>query len=263
MKAESIEQIREHLAKGGRALAVLKDGRTDEVKRVDMGMLRVYAGIWSSSFACVDVDHWQLLPLEEKEPVPVAMEYDQVCDALKEKRRVQERGYCQTEQPVDHGTQKGQAKDGRDPMPCELNREAYLDLLREDFDWLVEQPRSLEREHIKEVLSWLMKNRPDGTQKVQEEIYVVGPHDGTPEQQAVRQRIRTRLLHGVWPEMSDLLAWWEATTGERIEWGKRCERCKASGRVKRLLPIGYDWITCLDCNGSGYSVRPTWMEEGK
>lgn len=146
-------------------------------------------------------------------------------------------------------------------MPCELNREAYLDLLREDFDWLVEQPRSLEREHIKEVLSWLMKNRPDGTQKVQEEIYVVGPHDGTPEQQAVRQRIRTRLLHGMWPEMSDLMDWWEATTGERIEWGRRCVICDGQGRLKSNSGDkrpGYEYTGCPGCS-NGYSVRPTWM----
>lgn len=170
MKATSIEQIREHLAKGGRALAVLKDGRTDEVKRVDMGMLRVYAGIWSSSFACVDVDHWQLLPLEEKEPVP-----------------------------VDHGTQKGQEERFRD------------------------------------------------------------------SQKERMQRIRTRLLHGQWPEMQDLMDWWEATTGERIEWGRRCERCDGRGRSKEVQRVGcfYGYVGCNDCQGSGYSVRPTWMGDSK
>lgn len=163
MKATSIEQIREHLAKGGRALAVLKDGRTDEVKRVDMGMLRVYAGIWSSSFACVDVDHWQLLPLEEKEPVP-----------------------------VDHGTQKGQEERFRD------------------------------------------------------------------SQKERMQRIRQRLLHGQWPDMSDLMAWWEATTGERIEMGKRCDACNCSGLAQEGRVRA-----CEDCQGSGYSVRPTWMGDSK
>lgn len=161
MKATSIEQIREHLAKGGRALAVLKDGRTDEVKRVDMGMLRVYAGIWSSSFACVDVDHWQLLPLEEKEP-------------------------------VDHGTQKGQEERFRD------------------------------------------------------------------SQKERMQRIRQRLLHGQWPDMSDLMAWWEATTGERIEMGKRCDACNCSGLAQEGRVRA-----CEDCQGSGYSVRPTWMGDSK
>lgn len=163
MKATSIEQIREHLAKGGRALAVLKDGRTDEVKRVDMGMLLVYAGIWSSSIACVDIDHWQLLPLEEKEPVP-----------------------------VDHGTQKGQEERFRD------------------------------------------------------------------SQKERMQRIRQRLLHGQWPDMSDLMAWWEATTGERIEMGKRCDACNCSGLAQEGRVRA-----CEDCQGSGYSVRPTWMGDSK
>ena len=66
MKAESIEQIREHLARAGRVNAVLRDGTTEQVKRVDMGFLRVYAGSWSSSFGCRDVDHWELVPIEEE-----------------------------------------------------------------------------------------------------------------------------------------------------------------------------------------------------
>lgn len=177
MKATSIEQIREHLAKGGRALAVLKDGRTDEVKRVDMGMLRVYAGIWSSSFACVDVDHWQLLPLEEKEPVP-----------------------------VDHGTQKGQ------DIKAELAKRG------------MEAPL---------MSLWLSTH------------------------------IRQKLLFGQVPTMDELLQWWEDTSGERIEHGKRCERCQCSGKIKRDAGSSYKDVPCDDCQGSGYSVRPTWMEERK
>lgn len=397
MKATSIEQIREHLAKGGRALAVLKDGRTDEVKRVDMGMLRVYAGIWSSSFACVDIDHWQLLPLEEKEPVPVPRpartrprteqewrEYaesqlpskEQLRDLAKTnpppqewfddepvdhgtpsrewlKRMADAEDECTSTSvggmaadtgmlspqvqtgdlceicgagfllssgrcdhcdglAVDHGTQKageytklsarqqfeglpisfderqtnagGWSKYGKRPGTVaellelwDTEGEAEFSQVLKHLLQAYERIEELEGElamtlhTIEEIESpanesvSLETGQPDGTQKRQEEKPTVAECErcGSQWHECFQrmQRIRTRLLHGVWPEMSDLLAWWEATTGERIEWGKRCERCKASGRVKRLFPIGYDWITCLDCNGSGYSVRPTWMNQ--
>ncbi len=47
-------------------------------------------------------------------------------------------------------------------MACTLNREAYRKLINEDFAWLMEQPRSLERDHIVECLEWLKENRPLG-----------------------------------------------------------------------------------------------------
>lgn len=45
-------------------------------------------------------------------------------------------------------------------MTCELNRSAYEQLLREDLEWLLNQPRTLERDHIESWLRWLIKNRP-------------------------------------------------------------------------------------------------------
>lgn len=37
-------------------------------------------------------------------------------------------------------------------MSGRLNREAYARLVAEDIEWLLKQPRTLEREHIEEVL---------------------------------------------------------------------------------------------------------------
>jgi hypothetical protein len=37
-------------------------------------------------------------------------------------------------------------------MPTTLNRKAYLGLIQEDLDWLLQQPRTLERDHIAHML---------------------------------------------------------------------------------------------------------------
>lgn len=161
MKATSIEQIREHLARGGRVANLSYEARSTYDRYIIAKMTNGFE--FQVEFR---PGYWNLLPLEEKEP-------------------------------VDHGTQKGQEERFRD------------------------------------------------------------------SQKERMQRIRTRLLHGQWPEMSDLMDWWEATTGERIEWGRRCERCDGRGRSKEVQRVGcfYGYVGCNDCQGSGYSVRPTWMEE--
>jgi len=45
-------------------------------------------------------------------------------------------------------------------MSCRLNRQAYQRLIQEDIDWLLRQPRSLERDHVHEILLWMLDNRP-------------------------------------------------------------------------------------------------------
>lgn len=37
-------------------------------------------------------------------------------------------------------------------MPMRLNRHAYKKLIQEDIEWLMQQPRTLEREHIRLIL---------------------------------------------------------------------------------------------------------------
>lgn len=51
--------------------------------------------------------------------------------------------------------------DTKEPtMPCELNLPAYQNLIDEDLEWLLKQPRTLEREHIQACLKWLRENKP-------------------------------------------------------------------------------------------------------
>ena len=37
-------------------------------------------------------------------------------------------------------------------MTSRLNRRSYAQLIREDLEWLMKQPRTLEREHIRLIL---------------------------------------------------------------------------------------------------------------
>lgn len=39
-------------------------------------------------------------------------------------------------------------------MPLKLNKPAYVKLIKEDLEWLLQQPRTLERDHIEDVLNW-------------------------------------------------------------------------------------------------------------
>lgn len=39
-------------------------------------------------------------------------------------------------------------------MGCRLNRKSYARLIQEDIEWLMKQPRTLERDHIKMILKW-------------------------------------------------------------------------------------------------------------
>lgn len=43
-------------------------------------------------------------------------------------------------------------------MSLDLNPEAYRKLLEEDLKWLLQQPRTLERDHIEQAIAWEMKN---------------------------------------------------------------------------------------------------------
>lgn len=45
-------------------------------------------------------------------------------------------------------------------MPCELNLQAWRKLIDENIEWLLKQPRTLERDHIQSCLVWLRKNKP-------------------------------------------------------------------------------------------------------
>lgn len=48
-------------------------------------------------------------------------------------------------------------------MPTTLNRQAYLNLVNEDLEWLLQQPRTLERDHIEHILRWTIRENQSAT----------------------------------------------------------------------------------------------------
>lgn len=90
-----------------------------------------------------------------------------------------------------------------------------------------------------------------------------------------RERIRKALMFGHHPDHADLLVLWEEATGEKLEMGKRCERCDGEGKIELIqlptwgkltpvknLPISH--VPCPICmdgsgNGCGYTTKPTWL----
>lgn len=216
VKAESIEQIREHLEKGGRVID--SDDREVFTKCNWPWLVK--------DLTSEELANWTLLPLEEKEPETVASDKIEAAGRLVKFIREYSSGQCrilsigsacecplcdvgrllEEKEPVDHGTQKGQ------DIKAELAKRG------------MEAPL---------MSLWLSTH------------------------------IRQKLLFGQVPTMDELLQWWEDTSGERIEHGKRCERCQCSGKIKRDAGSSYKDVPCDDCQGSGYSVRPTWMEERK
>lgn len=262
MKAESIEQIREHLAKGGMILRGKSWGTTK---------WRVYM----PPTALDDGWEYELLPLEVKEPVDHGTQH--AIDAA-----------CGTPTPHQHllTILRGTATL---PESVSAQGHIYHKAQLEAADVIERQQKrieELERElaSVYKVLDAYgcgvssvclecgsedddcecEESEQDGTQKGQEEEYIEverGCHIPAPCEMRLNKRIRTRLLHGQWPEMSDLMDWWEATTGERIEWGRRCVICDGQGRLKSNSGDkrpGYEYTGCPGCS-NGYSVRPTWM----
>jgi DnaJ-class molecular chaperone len=53
----------------------------------------------------------------------------------------------------------------------------------------------------------------------------------------------------------------EAVTGERIQPGVRCERCDGRGERVTFWDIPAEIRKCVSCQGTGYEVLPSWMEE--
>ncbi len=51
-------------------------------------------------------------------------------------------------------------------MPTTLNTEAWHGLLRENIEWLLKQPRTLERDHIEDILRGLLTKKPSDVEGV-------------------------------------------------------------------------------------------------
>lgn len=229
MKATSIEQIREHLARGGRVMCHFVRTECGEPEVNDVygaasgdRIVVNYVDQMRVKFGDNRVDHWELLPIEEE----------------------------LTDEEVDAEI----ARLGIDMKPA-----------FERLHKMIQAKRSVPIEDVKLDIT-------------QDEM-IVG---------AYVNRIRKALLFGHYPSMNDLIDWWQATTGERIEWGRRCERCGGEGSNgslsktfiglkpryspnAELVMENNDYFLaqsdgtmkrmCGNCNGSGYTVRPTWMGE--
>lgn len=201
MKATSIEQIREHLARGGRVMDEWGDeigGFTD-----DMVYLKNDSSVYFISELTPQlIAKWELLPIEEEKlpgtdakTLPILTEY-----------------------PTDTG-QTVLWRDGAGSL----------------------------RITSKEPLEFRQSNG-------QVRILIDGNDTGAGE------RIRKALLFGHYPSMNDLRDWWQATTGECIEWGERCQYCDGNGNIASEVWEG----PCIMCKDHpGYTVRPTWMGEVK
>lgn len=211
-KATSIEQIREHLARGGCVHGVNKWGHWQRVVSVSERNQIFFASPGWCEFDHRDVDHWELLPIEEE---PKRQYYCSVSE-------------CCAEHSSD------------DTCIC------WHD---EGTGPLRDRPEAIGRWRDKPLPGIDVKTLPilaeDPTGKWFRD-----------SQKERMQRIRQSLLFGHYPSLDDLRDWWQATTGERIEWGRRCNYCDGNGNV----PSEYYEGPCEACKDHpGYTVRPTWM----
>jgi hypothetical protein len=55
-------------------------------------------------------------------------------------------------------------------MSIDLTREAYQKLVNEDIEWLLKQPRTLEREHIEAIVSHSVSLLYDKIESLKEEV---------------------------------------------------------------------------------------------
>lgn len=184
MKAESIEQIREHLARGGRVLA-RNDDRNEEWEAIEFFDGYLVLDVNGMRFYCpvdrVKPEGWELVPIEEE-------------------KKVESRSFGVSNLSVD--------------------------------------------EERRDITRW----RPNITHESEFTIPIEA-HD----------RLRKKVLFGQTWTQEEQLEVCEMLTGERIQHGRRCNYCECAGRINYTTVHEVD---CPKCNGSGYTVRPTWMEQG-
>lgn len=75
----------------------------------------------------------------------------------------------------------------------------------------------------------------------------------------IKPRIRKKLLFGFHPDIDDLRLLWNEVFGEEIQMGKQCTKCWGEGRVPSAT--SFKFLECSGCNGTGYEIKPTWMEQ--
>jgi hypothetical protein len=81
----------------------------------------------------------------------------------------------------------------------------------------------------------------------------------------IKPRIRKKLLFGFHPDIDDLRLLWNEVFGEEIQPGKRCTKCNGEGKVPWYGHAMADpepiMLRCTSCTGTGYEIKPTWMEQ--
>lgn len=188
MKATSIEQIREHLARGGRVIGTKGEpGCWSTWEALSVKTLNTVMATCSDQTRGIPFSNldWELLPIKEKPVVGKRI-------SLSEAREIA----CKTMQDA-------------------------------------EARRTIE------------------------------PFSGRTPMGAVDE-LRRKLMFGHPWSMEEQRQVWELLTGERIEWGRRCNYCECSGKARKHVGNAQSaMVNCKLCQGSGYTVRPTWMGEVK
>lgn len=85
-------------------------------------------------------------------------------------------------------------------MPTKLNRSAYQKLIVEDVAWLLRQPRSLEREHIEQVLMVSPDREYGDNAQMRDNVAIFYEHLVTTQEFELAARLRDLL--GFVPERS-------------------------------------------------------------
>ena len=223
MRAESIKQIREHLARGG----LVTSDRGDVALYIDAdGKIRYESPAGFTYRTTFNKGEWELLPLEEK---PTRQYYYRVNGCLAEDSS-SETCICWH----DEGT--GPLKDRPDRV----------------HDWRDKPKEAVPVPGIPASSLPLVTEDPTG--KSWKHVSCKRRH----------HELRAKVLFGQPWSIEEQLEVWELLTGEKIEHGKRCERCECTGSITQICKSGQHQIsaTTVPCScDNGYTVRPTWMGE--
>lgn len=247
-KAKSIEEIRQHMKKGGRVIgrsfAHKLRGEVESITECGEFVVRCMSGqmegaynIWSFHQA----DDWQLVKLKEKEPQK-ATSIEDIREHLAKGGRVQLFSVW-TEKPLEVECVTGVA------VLFTTGGAIYFD---EKLDW-----RLLPLDHgalpgllgkaLGKRISKAFESAPplmDGIRELQ--------------QSGKMEAFRKKLLFGYPLTLEEQNELWFAVTGERIEYGRRCKECECTGKVAGCCAASAQ--ACPDCT-DGYVVTPSWKRE--
>ena len=260
MKAESIEQIREHLARGG----LVTSDRGDVALYIDAdGKIRYESPAGFTYRTTFNKGEWELLPLEEK---PTRQYYYHVSK-------------CRAEHSSDD-TCICWHDEGTGPLrhhPEEIGRwreKPLTGIPASSLPLVTEDPTgepcdNCEHCHGKggrwddeSIDQWYWCEHCDAAQE-----YYAPILEKKKRKENRHHELRAKVLFGQPWSIEEQLEVWELLTGEKIEHGRRCEKCGGEGvtdseYMALTNPPRVIMQKCPACiNHPGYTVRPTWMGE--